>query len=133
MADANFDASAFIKGLNLADARVQRGARRGMAMLLADGERRAKEHCPIESGTLAGTIVGSADSIKVTSQAVTGTLAAGGGEASDYAIKQHEVPMHHTHPTEGTYASKYIEKAIKELTPKAAPVFADEIKKELGS
>ncbi len=128
----NFDPSAFLKGLDLADQRVRRGALRGMAKLLADGERRMKQAVPVETGTLAGTCVGDLQGIKADDQAVTGELTAGGGEASDYAVVQHEEPMQHTTPYEGVYAAKYVEGPLKELAPIAAGVLADEIKGELG-
>ncbi len=133
-----FDDGRFLKGLNLADKRVRRGAVRGMALLLAHGEKRGKELCPIDQsgrkpgGTLAGTIKGDAKSIKVTDKRIVGQLTAGGGEASDYAVRQHEESLTHSHPTGGVYPSKFIETPLKELAGKAPGVLADEIRRELG-
>jgi hypothetical protein len=128
----SFDASEFIKGLNLADVRVRKGDRRGVAKLLMHGERRAKELVPVLTGTLAGTIVGDVRGIQVSDQAVEGFLTAGGGEASDYAVIQHEVALNHTHPVAGCYASKYIERPLVELSRVAAGILAVEIQKELA-
>jgi hypothetical protein len=128
-----FDPSAFFDGLRKARALYSKGAKRGMAMLLAHGERRAKELTPVKSGTLAGTVVGDPASIKITDAEVSAALAAGGGEAADYAIVQHEAELHHTHPNEGTYAAKFIEKAVLELKAKAGPTLAASMKMEAGA
>jgi hypothetical protein len=132
------DASDFLAGLNLADQRVRRGAKRAVAILLAHGEKLAKDLCPVDQsgrkpgGTLMATIAGDARTIKDDGEAITGELTAGGGEAADYTVKQHEQPLHHTHPRDGTYASKFIEGALKELNGLAADTIAQEVHKELG-
>jgi hypothetical protein len=140
MADGlTIDASQFLQGLDLADARAVRGCRRGMALSLADLERRCKQAAPIDQsgrkpgGTLAASIVGAADSIVVAPGRIEGKVAAGGGEAADYAITQHEAPLHHTHPTDGVYASKFIEQPLKEMTAKYGELVAGEARKELAS
>lgn len=136
---SNVDASSFLRGLNLADIAAQRGARRGFALCLAHGEKLAKGYCPIDQsgkkpgGTLAATIAGDHRTIEVSGDKIEGKITAGGGEASDYAIKQHEDELNHTHPVAGTYASQYITKALAELAPLAPEVIADEIRKELKS
>jgi hypothetical protein len=127
-----FDASSFLKGLDLADRRVRAGGVRGMAMLLGRGEQRSKELVPVDTGTLAGTIVGDVQGIRADEKLIEGTLTAGGGEASDYAVRQHEEPLEHTHPEDGVYASKYIERPLKEISGIAASVMAAEIRKELA-
>jgi hypothetical protein len=128
-----FDASDFLAGLKLADLRVQRGGRRATALLLAQGEKRGKELCPIREGTLLATIEGDGRAIVVTDEKIEGRLMAGGGEAADYAVRQHEVPMAHSHPVSGVYASKYIETPMKELSTVGGQVYADEIRKEMDA
>jgi len=125
----SIDPTTFLKGLDLADKIVRRAAVKGMRQLAAAGEERAKVLVPIETGTLAGTI---RSEVSATETRVEGRIVAGGGEASDYAIVQHEAELHHTHPVEGTYASKYVETPIKELTPKAASFLAEKIRNELN-
>jgi hypothetical protein len=131
MAEA-IDATGFLRGLRLADERVRRGAARGIQRLMGRVEKRAKDLAPILTGTLAASIHADYAGMTVTDQEVSGRVAAGGGESADYAIRQHEEPMHHTHPVEGTYASKYMEKAVTETAGQAGPVIAEEVRKELG-
>lgn len=136
--ETTLDDTAFLRGLKLADARVARAVRRAFAKLLAQAERRAKELCPIDQrpraagGTLAATIQGDARTIEVTANRVTARLTAGGGEAADYAVRQHEEPLTHSHPVSGVYASKYVEQPIHELSRVAGAYVADEVRKELG-
>jgi len=125
----DFDASQFLRGLRLADAAVRRGAVRGVAKGLAHGERLGRQYCPVRTGTLAGTIVGDVAGIIATDTRIVGLLTAGGGEASDYALVQHEAVLHHA---DGTYAAKFIERPIKELKGKLGPVIAAEIRAEAG-
>ena len=80
-----FDAEKFLSGLNLADARAQRGGVRGIAAALAQVEKLAKDAVPIETGTLQGTIFSDKPSqFVVNEQRISGAIHAGGGEASDY-------------------------------------------------
>lgn len=125
------NASAFLRGLRLADARASQAAKRGMAKVLLHTERLAKEAAPVESGTLAGTIVADPRDIEVSPQAIVGTITAGGGEASDYAIVQHEMPLRHSHPHSGVYASKYVEGPLQQVAPKAGQVIAAEVRRAL--
>lgn len=129
---ANFDASEFLKGLDMALAAVKRGERRGMALMLAQTEKLAKEAVPIKSSTLGASICTDMPArFTVTDRECTGRIYAGGGEASDYSIYQHEETLHHTHPVDGTYPSKYIETPIKRLVPIFPEVMAGEILTEL--
>ncbi len=127
--DERFDAREFLRGLSLADARVRRGAARGMQKLALEVERQAKELAPVETGTLAGTI--AAGDVKADPEKVEVEVAAGGGEAADYAVKQHEVPMHHTQPIEGVYPSKYMERPLQVVSRKAGAALAGEVRREL--
>ncbi|MCE5280209.1 MAG: hypothetical protein ABFD92_00055 [Planctomycetaceae bacterium] len=129
---SSFDASEFLRGLDMANERVQHGARRGFVLSLAHLERKCKEAVPVETGTLAGTIVGAASTIQITPDGVAGHVAAGGGEAADYAIRQHEEPMQHSHPRPGVYAAKFVEGPLKAEGPKCMEVVADEIRGQLG-
>jgi len=133
MFSPSFDASKFLKGLNLADLRVRRGAARGVAKAMLKCEQHAKQDCPVETGTLAGTIHADVLNIKSTEASVSGVISAGGGEASDYAVYQHEHPLHHKFPFEGTYAAKYIEKPLIVLAPVCAGIIAAEIQRELAA
>lgn len=132
------DARRFLKGLSLADRRVMLGARRGVAKILAEWEKRAKRLAPVDQsgrkpgGTLAASITAHVDDIEAGPNRVQGKISAGGGEAADYAIRQHEATLRHTHPTSGVYASKYIEQPAKELDSVAGRTVADEIKRQLG-
>jgi hypothetical protein len=126
---ASFDPSQFLRRLNFADQVVRRAALRAMRELMGHGERRAKELVPILTGTLAGTI---RSDVHLQGERLEGRILAGGGEAADYAIRQHEEPMQHTHPVEGHYASKYVEQQLNELVAKAGPFLAGEIKAALG-
>jgi hypothetical protein len=104
----------------------------------AHSERLAKGLCPVDQsgrrpgGTLMATIAGDARTIRDDGEAIVGTLTAGGGEAADYAVRQHEQPLTHTHPTSGVYASKYVEGALKQLNGLAADIIAGEVRQELG-
>lgn len=133
-----FDDTQFLKGLKLADQATRRGVRRGFAKCLAHGEAQAKKYCPIDQrpkhagGTLQATIQGDAKSIEITDEKATGHLTAGGGEASDYAVRQHEETLTHSHPYSGRYPSKFIEKALQDVSLSAGAVVADEVRKEIG-
>jgi len=124
------DATEFLRGLRIADARVQRGARRGMAKMLAHLERLSKGLCPIRTGTLAATISGDPATIEIHGSAIEGRIVAGGGEAADYAIVQHERALHHTFPAEGVYPAKYVEQPLKSEARRAGETIAGEIRRE---
>lgn len=129
---SSFSATAFVRGLRLADSRVRKAARRALAIELARAEHRAKELCPIASGTLSASIAGDHRTIKETARGLTAELTAGGGEAADYAVVQHEQPLHHTFPTDGVYASKYIEIPIREASRTLGQTTADECRRALS-
>lgn len=133
MAGANLqlDAQQFLRGLNLAEARAQRGAKRGMALMLAHLERLSKAKCPVRMGTLAATISGDAKTIEVKTGSIEGRITAGGGEAADYAVVQHERELTHSFPQPGTYAAKFIEGPLVESAHLAGKVIAEEVKREL--
>jgi len=129
-----FDGSAFIAGLKLADARVRKAVRRALAIELAKAEHRLKELAPIASGTLSASGAGDIKGIKedVGGGGMHGLLTAGGGEASDYAVRQHEEVFHHRFPTDGTYASKYVETPLKEAVASLPVTVAAECRKALS-
>lgn len=129
---SEFNASAFIAGLRLADSRVRTAARRAVAIELARAEHRAKELCPIRTGTLSASIEADIQGIEVSDREVTGTLTAGGGEAADYAVKQHEDILHHTFPEDGVYASKYIERPLQEARQSLPQTVARECRSALS-
>jgi len=125
-----FNTKAFQAGLKNGHVRMRRGAMRGVQLVANHTERKCKEVCPVKHGTLAGSIV--AGDARLDGGQIKAGISAGGGEAADYAVRQHEVPMAHSNPHSGTYASKYIENPIKESKSKIGPTVAGEIKKELG-
>jgi len=136
---ADFDASDFLKRLDLANRLVQRGLGRGMAVVLGQGERIMKQNCPIDQsgkkpgGTLNASCRGDPKTITVSAEKIQGLLTAGGGEASDYAWAQHEGEFTHSYPVSGTYAAKYVEKAVAALVPIAPAVLAKHAKDALDS
>lgn len=107
-------------------------------MTLGRAKQLANDRVPVDQsgrkpgGTLQRSIVAHVDRIEATSAGVHGVISAGGGEAGDYAIRQHEDVLHHTHPVEGAYASKYIEMPLKELDRVFPELLASQIMGMLG-
>ena len=132
MARSDINAVAFVRGLRLADSRVRKAARRGVAIELAKAEHRGKERCPIKTGTLSASITADIQGIQETADSITGTLTAGGGEAADYAVRQHEEPLHHTFPVDGVYASKFVEMPLREAMQSLPITVADECRRALS-
>ena len=128
-----FNAEEFIGNLQRALAKHESVAREATAEMMLHIEREAKHDCPVDQsgrkpgGTLMASIRAEVDDIKIDRKGIEGTITAGGGEAADYALKQHEVPMAHSKPYAGVYASKYLENPMKRNIKK----FAKHIAKKL--
>lgn len=125
------DASEFLRGLDLANVAVRDAAARGMTEAMLDLERRAKEATPVDQGTLMRGIHARTNEIVAETDKIEGVVATG-AESSDYAIVQHEDVLQHTHPVAGTYAAKYMEKPLKEMSGRYARGIADRVKERIG-
>jgi len=126
-----FDASDFFAGLRRGGQLARDAASKALTGALLDYERRAKEATPVDQGTLMRGIHARTNEIVVTEEKIEGIVATG-AESSDYAITQHEDVLHHTHPVEGTYAAKFLEKPLKEMGQQYAQAVSDAVRGALG-
>lgn len=120
----------FEQGLRLASEAAMAAARKAMTEAMLDLERRAKQATPVDQGTLQRSIHARVNEIEVTPDKIEGIVATG-AEASDYAIKQHEDVLQHKHPRQGSYAAKYMETPLKEMTKTYAAAIAADVRAAL--
>lgn len=113
------------RNMKAAIERMQQGAKAGAYQAAGNIITEAKERCPVDVGTLAGS--GYAGQPTIEGSILTVPMGFG-GPAEDYAIVQHEkLELHHAKGE-----AKFLERALDSQRGDVGPLIAARIREALG-